>query len=176
MDQKNKINLMPGDIFLSKNPMFLGRAINAVQSFWAVDRKSIYSHAGIITSATGTTLEALWTVKEQNIHDAYKGTRVLIARHKKTTHDTFLSGYKAIKKHQGQIYPAHRLILHLIPPLSRFIHAGRLVCSELTWKFLRKSGLEKTGWYGQTPDTIHDYVVNHRDWCIVFEGVIDDGI
>ena len=168
-----EIALNNGDIFLTRNPMWLGKAINGVQRFWSTDNASKYSHAGIIISKKGKTLESLWTVSSQDIYEAYNDTEVLIARHKDMTYDKFIEGYFGIHNHIGQIYPFYRLGLHLIPPLAKYIHVGRLVCSEFATKFENRSGVHSLRWYGQTPDTIHDRVKNSKYYDIIFEGKLN---
>ena len=79
--------------------MWLGKAINGVQRFWSADNASKYSHAGIIISKRGKTLESLWTVSSQDIYEAYKDNEVLIARHKNMTYDKFIEGYFGIQNH-----------------------------------------------------------------------------
>lgn len=167
-----KIDLKAGDIFLTRNPMWLGRAINTVQAFWASDNKSEYSHAGIILDRKGTTLEALWTVRSQNIYEAYDGTKVLIGRHEQMNPERFERGFKAVSGHQGQRYPFHRLAFHLLPPLAKYISSGRfLVCSEHAGKFFWGAGL--IGFYkGRNPDHLADMVRRWKAWEIVYEELI----
>ena len=165
--------LKPGDIFLSRNPMALGVIINAVQRFWSTDNKSEYSHAGIITGANGNTFESLWTVKNQNIHVDYLGEKILIARHKRMTYQKYRSAAMCIQKHSGQWYPSWRLIFMIVPPVSKYLSFGRVVCSELVCKFLAATGLyDHMVWAGKNPDHIADMVKKWGDWEIVFEGVV----
>ena len=173
--QKNntsRIKLKKGDFFLSRNPMMLGRVINLNQKFWSKDNKSKYSHAGIILDEYGTTLESLWTVKSQNLFEGYKDTEILIARHDQMNVETFKKGYDGIKHHIGQWYPGYRLPLMIFPPLAKYIHFGRVVCSELDYKFGTKAGLFNHKWYGKTPDDVHDMIKYERDWNIIFEGKV----
>ena len=165
------IPLKPGDIFLTANPMSLGRAINAVQTFWAMDRKSTYGHAGIITSVPGTTFEALWTVKRQNIWKDYRNQKLLIARHKDMTHEDFMDGFEWIREqHEGDWYPVYRLVFHLFPPLAK-LATGHVVCSELVAKFLWS--IKKFPYFnGVTPDKLHDHIrwgTKEGRWEIVYE-------
>jgi len=165
----SNILLKKGDIFLSRNPMSLGKAINGVQKFWSKDNKSKYSHSGIIIDKYGTTLEALWSVKNQNLFNDYKDTEILIARC--NTLKDINSGLDNVNKHKGQWYPFYRLGLMIFPPLAKYLHFGRVVCSELTCKFLNKSGLNIT-YYGKTPDNVHDMIKHWKDFEIIFEGKI----
>lgn len=163
--------VQPGDIFCTKNPMWLGRAINAVQKIWADDAESTYSHSGIIINKFGTTIESLWRVKSQALFEAYKGQKVLIGRCELMTPVAFAGGREKIKTHDNDIYPFYRLFFHLIPPLARHINLGRVVCSELTAKFLVGAGIFNN-YKGVNPDTIADTIRNYKTWKIIYEGVI----
>lgn len=172
MLNRQDVQVRPGDIFCTRNPMWLGRAINAVQKFWSSDNESVYSHSGIIIDTAGTTLESLWTIREQNIEDAYSGSGVIIGRHKLMTRKAFEEGLKCVMKHKGQIYPFHRLIFHLFPPAAKYISTGGFpVCSELACKFLAAAGLLNS-WKGKNPDHVADMIRRWRMWDIVFEGIL----
>ncbi|MCP4627319.1 MAG: hypothetical protein GY850_27970, partial [bacterium] len=160
--------LKPGDIFCSKNPMALGKAIAAVETFWSADNHAQYGHAGIITSQTGNTLEALWTVKSQNLWKAYKGSKVLIGRNVDMGPSLFKHGMEGIRKHKGQLYPFWRLALCIVPPLSKYLKfSGKLVCSELTGKFLYEAGFSAWEQYhGLTPDHVADRIRRWKGWEI----------
>ena len=164
------VKLKRGDVFLSSNPMALGKIINAVQAFYARDKKSKYSHAGIILDPDGTTLEAVWTVKNKNLFDNYAGDEILIGRPITLTESDIDRGIKAIEKHKGQLYPFLRLFLFAIPPLVRRLPWYKLVCSELTCKYLNKAGLKDIVWLGKMPDDIDEIITYHRDFKPVFRG------
>ena len=164
--------LMPGDIFCSRNPMWLGRAINGIQRFWDVDNRSKYGHAGIIIDPHGKTFEALWTVKCQNVWQAYnvpEKSGLLIGRSADMTLSLFRAGWASVKKHEGNWYPFHRLLLHMLPPLSKYVSTGRyLVCSELTAKFL--VGAKHLDFYkGVNPDYLAGIIRRWENWDIVYE-------
>lgn len=166
------IELAPGDIFLTVNPMALGRAINAVQSFYSKDGKSTYSHAGIIINPYGATYEALWKVESKNIWKHYSGKEVLIARHRFMNPATASRGIAYIaNEHNEDFYPFYRLLFHMLPPLAK-ISTDKVVCSELVAKFLWR--VELMNWYnGCTPDDLHDMIcVIGSPWEIVYHGVI----
>lgn len=165
------IQLEPGDIFCTRNPMWLGRAINAVQRFHSVDNQSEYSHAGIVIDPDGGSFESLWTIRRSHI-DIYEGKKVLVGRHEDMTRAMATNGLEALyQEHLGQIYPAHRLIFHLIPPLAKYISSGHFpVCSELAAKFLCKCGLLGY-WKGVNPDHIADMIHNFRYFEVVYEGI-----
>ena len=161
-----------GDIFCTRNPMALGRAINGMQLFWSTDNESTYSHSGIIISDEGATFESLWTIKKANI-DKYRGMRVLIGRHVKMTPESFKLGWDVVKRHEGQLYPFHRLILHIIPPMAKYLSTGRFpVCSELVAKFLCGCGFMRT-WKGKNPDHIADMIRKWDDYDVVHEGDLE---
>jgi hypothetical protein len=161
--------LKAGDIFVSQNPMMLGIIINAVQKFWSADNQSEYSHAGIIINPNGETFESLYTIRRSHI-DKYTGKKVMIARHTAMTDQLFTHGFSQIIKHDGQIYPYHRLPLFLVPFLAKYISTGLFpVCSELVCKFLVKCGLREN-WSGVNPDHIAD-MMKGRVWMVVFAGL-----
>jgi hypothetical protein len=173
--------LNPGDEFATKNPMALGIAINFVQKVKAVDNESTYTHTGIITDPYGATLESLWTVKSQNLWEAYKGEKVLIVRNINMTLPVYVAGFCKIREHLGQWYPAPRLLLHLIG-LGKWIHWDRVVCSEFTAKFEtgcaeylgpdKASGFMRNH-YGVNPDNLVDRWKISRYYETVFEGIIE---
>lgn len=167
-----EFELKPGDIFCTRNPMWLGRAINGVQRFWSSDGESKYSHAGIILNSDGLTLEALWTIREQNLFSAYAGCQVLIGRHVNMNPEAFREGMIAVNKYRGRWYPFHRLVFHLFPPAAKYISTGRyVVCSELAAKFLVAAKCMRQ-WRGKNPDHLADMIRKWRTWDVVSEGAL----
>ncbi len=166
------MKLQPGDFFCTKNPMALGRAINFIEKLWAKDNEARYSHAGIITDAAGTTLEALWRIKGNEL-DAYAGQRVIIGRWKEMTPDKFQKGLEAIKDDIGKIYPLWRLPLFMFPGAAKWISSGKFtVCSELACKFLLGAGFSEIGrWQGQDPEDVADIIEKWRECELIFEGI-----
>jgi len=173
--------LRPGDEFATKNPMALGRLINFAQKVKAFDNDSRYTHSGIIIDQQGATLEALWTVRTQNIWEAYKGERVLIVRNVHMTLPVFVAGFCKVRPHIGQWYPVHRLLLMLIG-VAKWIHWKGIVCSELAAKF--EAGCaeylgddEAYGFmrnhYGVNPDNLVDRWAISRYCQTVFEGIVE---
>ena len=149
--------------------MALGKAINALQKFWSADNESTYSHAGIILNKDGRTFESLRRIKKSKLKN-YKGVKVLIGRHIKMDDWRFNIGWENIKHHKGQIYPYHRLLLHIIPPLAKYVSIGHFpVCSELVAKFLVGCRMLET-WKGKNPDHIADMIRKWDDYEVVFEG------
>lgn len=171
--------LCPGDEFAARHPTPLGSLINLAQAAKAVDNESLYTHTGIVTDPYGSTVEAFWTVKSRNLWEAYRGARVLIVRNMNMQPDVYAAGFEKIRKHLGQWYPVHRLLLHALG-LAKWIHWGRIVCSELTAKFetgcAEFLGPDKTSgfmrnYYGVNPDNLVDRWKISRYYTTVFEGV-----
>ncbi|MDD4060463.1 MAG: hypothetical protein PHW08_07170 [Kiritimatiellae bacterium] len=167
--------LAPGDVFASKNPQGLGRAICLAQQMQSPDGEAEYSHTGIILDAQGTTLEALWRVRRQNLFSAYKGNKVLVARWKGMTDKAFRAGFASVADQEGRMYPFHRLALHVVG-LAGFVHfLGVKVCSEITDCFQYHAGittLRREKYYGVTPDELVDEWRISRHFDIVFEGTL----
>jgi hypothetical protein len=162
--------IWPGDIFCSSSPTLLGGVTNAVQSFWSVDKRSQYSHSGILIDREGTTIEALLTIRSRNFFDSYKGKQVLIGRHSQMTLGRLWNGLVAISGDKGNIYPFHRLLFFMFPPLARYVNFGDwTVCSELTAKFLCGAGLMDF-WSGVNPDFVSEMIHNWKNWKVVWEG------
>lgn len=175
MNDQLPAQVRAGDIFCSANPMRLGKVINAIQRFWDIDNKSKYGHAGIITSSTGQTFEALWTVKHGNVfRDYYEKAKsgegsLLIGRNIHMNHSDFVQGWNKVRHFRGRRYPIHRLFLHLIPVMGKYITTGRfLVCSELTAKFLKGAG--KLDFYkGVNPNYLADMILKWDDWEPIYQ-------
>ena len=182
------LNLQLGDFFATRNPQMLGRGINAVQTWWSKDGKSEYSHAGIIIDKYGTTFEALWTLKRQDLFKAYAGEKVCIARWIGMTEEIARDALEVlIGEHEGKLYPAWRLILQMIPPVAKYTSWGGrfVVCSELVAKFLyliyREGGYKDKHGYkwprhshycGSNPDMLADEWHRWMDYIVVFEGIL----
>jgi len=163
--------LQPGDVFGTRNPMALGRAINFLQKIWSRDSESKYSHSGIILDEEGTTFEALWTIKKQNLFEAYGGKEVIIARYTKGT-DTIIKTELdfCLSCHEGQWYPIWRLPLHIFPPLAKIMLFHHPVCSELVAEFLCEIGARHCQWASTNPDTLADEWRRWKNFEIIWEG------
>jgi len=179
--QQSRPILRPGDEFATINPMALGRIINLVQTVKSVDNASEFTHTGIVSDSHGATVEALWTVRSQNLWEAYRGKQVLVVRNINMTPEVCAAGCAKTRKHFGQWYPFHRLLLHAIG-LAKWIHWRRLVCSELTAKFeagcAEAIGLDRASgfmrnYHGVNPDYLVDRWRISRYFTIVFEGVVE---
>lgn len=168
------IKLKRGDIFCSKNPMWIGSAINIAQKFWSSDNESEYGHAGIIISTDGDTFESLWTIRQNHL-DSYKGNKVLIGRAIWPSQDDQDYAIQRVRiDHEGQIYPIWRLIFHLFGPLAKYISSGKFpVCSELTVKKAILAGVTAWGstWKGKNPDHVADAIRRWDAYEVIFEGI-----
>ena len=167
------VALRPGDLFATRNPQGLGKAINVAQKIWATDSQSKYGHVGVVQTERGLTLEALWTISEQNLFIDYAGAEVLIARPINADLDPVKQALADVKgEHLDQIYPFWRLLLHMIPPLARRVSLGGhyVVCSELVAKYLHLAGLRHGQYMGTNPDTLVDEWRHWRGYKIIFEG------
>jgi hypothetical protein len=167
------IKVQRGDVFCSTNPMWLGRAINAIQWFWSEDGESKYSHSGIICNATGTTFEALWTVRSRNFFEAYTDDNVIIARPVCPEVKKLDALDKIIRTHRGQWYPFWRLGMHLFPPLAKVAIMDRLVCSELVAEYLFLAGVRHDQYKGTNPDQLADEWREWKRFNVIFEGRLE---
>ena len=164
------IELQTGDVFGTRNPMALGRAINFMQKLWSHDGESTYSHSGIIISPEGKTFEALWTLDSQNLFEEYKGCEVIIARPNVEQEKKEQAIKSLIAQYKGTKYPFWRLFLHTIPPFAKISLFKIPVCSELTALYLYKIGIRHGQWAGTNPDTLADEWRRWKGFDIVFEG------
>lgn len=168
--------LKQGDLFLTQNPMALGRIIVWMERSKSLDNEAKYSHAGLIVSSNGDTFEALQTIRNASLFKDYRGKGILIARYREMTDDRFRVAYdKLYSKHNGQKYPFYRLFQHLFG-LAKVIHQNHVVCSELVAKFLnyicRDDNIyDFNHWYGFNPDNLHDIYKRWKNFDIIFEGV-----
>ena len=171
--------LLPGDVFCTQGKGILSAMIGAIEYLQSPDNEATYRHSGVITSAAGDTLEALWQVEKGSL-SRYKGQKVFIARPIGTLAGVAVS-QEAIqvslafleREHLGQGYPVWRLFLHLVRPFAKFIATGNhLVCAELDAKFLSMIGARYEPFTGVTPDMLAD---EWRRWKNfddkIFEGV-----
>jgi len=169
------IQLQQGDVFATKNPQSLGKAITFMEALRNESGSAEYSHAGIIMNEKGCTFEAVWHIEEQNLFEAYKGDKVIIARWTGMNPDNFQKGWDAVKGELGMTYPYSRLFLHLIG-LARWIHLGKdTVCSELAEKFLINAGaimIAGKNWWGLTPQELVDEWRVSKYFNIIYEDVL----
>ena len=172
--------LQRGDVFVCQGNMgVVSAAIRTAQKVLSRDNRADYGHAGIITSATGQTLEALWTVRAGHL-DHYLGQRILIARPARSlyrpqvdislrTRDLAIDQIE--RQYLGRVYPLWRLPLHLVPWLAKYASTGRwLVCSELVAKYLVLIAARDTVYAGISPDTLADEWVCFKNFDVLYEG------
>lgn len=166
--------LQPGDVFASRNPQSLGKAITWIEKLRSHDNAAEYGHTGIIIKPDGTTLEAVGSITTQDLFKAYAGDKVLIARWTGMTPEAYQKGFDAIKCHIGTIYPYYRLLMQALG-LGKWIHFKTPVCSELTEKFLISAGAVTIGgknWWGLNPDDLVDEWRISKYFEIVYEGTL----
>lgn len=161
------MNLEPGMVFCVCSDSWLAGAINWCQKVKAVDNESHYNHAGLITDRTGTTFEALSKIGYGKLN-RYKGCKVIVAKHKNMTDGLFDQGFAPLKSLDGSLYPAPRLVLHLLG-LAKFVHWKYPVCSELVAKFEFECNLRKN-WWGINPDNLVDEWRISKYYDVIFEG------
>lgn len=167
-----KINIPKGCVFGSSNPMWLGRAINAIQWLWSKDSESRYSHTGLFIDNEGTTFESLSTARSQDFYKAYKDDKVIIARPLCDEKVIDLALIE-ILKHKGQFYPYWRLIFHIIPPVAKVGVLDRLVCSELVAKYEWLLGVRHGQYRSTNPDSLVDEWIRWKAFEIIFEGIVE---
>jgi hypothetical protein len=84
-----------------------------------------------------------------------------------------LALHSLLHQHLGQIYPAWRIPLHIIPPLAKYLASERwLVCSELVAKYLFILDARHAQYMGTNPDTLADEWRHWRNFKIIYEGVL----
>ena len=169
--------LQVGDVFVTTNPAMLARMINGAQRFWSSDNSSNYSHAGIITSINGGTFEALRKIRVGSLA-GYAGQKIFIVRPEAEPQAKRLALRAVRQEHEGQIYPAWRLLFHLVPPLAKYVSAsGRyVVCSELVAKYLWASQCRHDQYAGTTPDRLADEWHHWEGYELVYEGLWKPGL
>jgi len=195
----------PGDIGLTRNPAGLGKLINFGQGIEEGNGGSKFGHVvifaefpeGVADSTAGRIYESVKTISMNRIID-YHNVEMMIIRHRKMTRSLFYLGRKEILDNIGQIYPAHRIVLHGFDMINAWIKRKVLrmkkplvfrymklmpldwpVCSELGAQFIHKAGLDggwedkKSGWRGVNPDDFHDAATARNDlWEVVLEGTL----
>lgn len=172
--ERKILNLEPGAVFGTRNPMALGRAINAIQWYYSSDGESTYSHSGIILNEQGETYEALWRIRKGDLRE-YLGQNIIVARYSSLSSFSFKTALmRLMARHHGQFYPVWRLPLHLLGPLSKLISwRGKfVVCSELVAEFLYLAGLRHGQYIGTNPDQLADEWRRWQGWKILGEGIL----
>jgi len=164
------VKLRAGDQFVVHCRSVLGRAISWGEKKDA-EADPAYGHAGIIIDWTGTTIEALETIRYGHLSD-YTGQHVLIGRYGELNPIRLQTAIIKIGKRLGQWYPWWRLPLSLAS-LARVIDDGRVVCSELAaqmW-WLCTGFKEFEDYRGWTPAELADVYEHWKEFEIVFKGI-----
>ena len=164
------MKLKAGDCFVVRGDTSLSYLIRVFGNFWSSDGECSFNHAGIIIDPDGSTFESKSRIDHYNV-EQYKGSQILIVRHKKMTFDMFCKGLTSIIHLDGVRYPWWRLGLHLVHLARFFNRSGIPVCSELVGMFENGAGLRKTFW-GLTPDNLADEWRISKHYEIVYEGVL----
>ena len=183
-----------GSILLTQNPAGLGKLINFGQRISEGD-KSEFGHVAILSDKPGIIYESVSTIRESKIKK-YAGNKICIMRHKNMNIAAYENGMLEVKDNLGQLYPAHRLLVHGLDMLgSWFVRAITFnrykpqigirklmpldwpVCSELGAQFMISSGLDSgllsSGWRGVNPDNFDDARQNRPDlWETRYCGVL----
>ncbi len=172
-----KPRLQAGDVFCVTTAGPLSIVIRAIERFCSEDDKAEFGHTGIITGEHGATFEALTRARHSNI-DRYKGKPVLVARPMRSIDRAVIMRAKKIKaieqlanEYEGKWYPIWRLILHMVPPLAKYISYGGkfLVCSELTAKYENLIGTRQGPYTGVNPDDLGDGWRSDKNYIIIHD-------
>lgn len=162
-----KPECLPGDIFCVGSSKLLGKMINHVQKFRALDNHSMYTHTGIILDTDGKTMESLWKIQEYHLRH-YSTLPVIIGRHKQMTPRLAEIGLKSIQYYMGRKYPIHRFFFHILPIAKHVPTGSYLMCCDLVMAFLYICNLVTT-YEGYNVDDIADMIQTHKDFNIIFE-------
>ena len=127
-----------GDFFCTVSPGFIGKSIAAIQKLRTIGLPSSFTHAGIFIDSE-TVFESLGRVQRSSVW-SHEGKQFLVGRWKGMTDEKFDKGWEIIKKYEGKLYPAPRLLMFLFFPImvqliapSKILGFGYfsdLVCSE----------------------------------------------
>ncbi len=164
-------HLKKGDIFFVSQPSVLGSMINWAQRLLSSDNVARYNHSGITIDDKGTTFEALWRAESHNFFERYEGKQVLIARMDAPLRKIHAAVEKVVMEDEGNIYPIHRFIFLIAPPLAKYTGTNRSVCSEISAKMAYYAGVRHQYYQGTTPDKLVDEVRHWKEYTIPFEGV-----
>ena len=156
------MELEPGDIFFcQQNKTLIQKGINFIQGRVGNFNnregggKSESSHCGIIINYFGSTFESRLRIGKYELSD-YIGKDLRIYRFRRMTAH-YGEGYRGIIKHEGQIYPIHRLLLFMVPGLAEKIAPlPKPVCAELCAKFLYLAHMREKPFWGTDVDELED--------------------
>jgi len=161
------MKLQPGDIFFQTSGTTLDIIINFFQALWSGDKRSIFSHTGIVVNEDGTTFETSpWRTGYFNLNSRRgRKTIVAILRH---THMRYLQTNLHACYLNGVIYPYWRLPLFALG-LAGIVHWRNMVCSEIVADLLTNLGLRKSRW-GVSVDKLLDDMMSDPNWEAVYQG------
>ena len=165
-----------GDFFTAVSPGKLGGGIAAIQKLRTIGLPSSFTHAGFFIDSE-TVFESLGRVQRSSVW-SYEGKQFLVGRWQGMTDMWFDIAWKSLKKYEGKLYPAPRLLMFLFTPImvqlvapSRWLGMGLfsdVVCSELTGLFLKRSGFSVCDEYrGMMPARIAQIIRRDRDVEII---------
>jgi len=180
--------LHQGDIFCVGNPSAkLGRYINRWQIHHSWDRKSTYTHTGIITHEDGRTFESGipqpgedgWWIGEGSLWN-YCGSNILIIRHFNFTPEIFYRTFPVLQaRWEGKRYPIWRLPLFAAGLAGMLHNIDIPVCSETSAALYTMAGFLPAFW-GVYPDMLADLVSEdlgpRRGWIAAHRGIVPGGI
>lgn len=169
MQQYGSLNPQRGDIFLTRSPGFLGKAIRFWERIWT-PTQVYFNHAGIMIN-NKMTFEALWTYRHENFFNSYVGHEVFLARPKCVSSATINRSLRMLRNLKyGRSYPVHKIIIHAFPPATKLFPKSP-VCSEFA--ALYGYYMEALPYYnGMNPDSLHDILCNHYAWEPIFWGTV----
>lgn len=163
------IMLEKGDRFHVHSKGVVPDLINIFQAFKAKDKKSEYSHSGLILGPDGKSAESRKRIGIYNIND-FVGCPIMIVRDTLMTPTKFDEGWEYVKKHIGARYPVMRLALHALGWADN-IHWEHPVCSEFVAKFDVGAWLRHE-WWGISPDNLADEArCNPTRYTTVYKGI-----
>jgi hypothetical protein len=119
--------LRPGDWALTCNPQGLGKLIRFGEWLEEGDPAN-YGHALVFvheqgqqdTICNGRTFESLSRIRHGHLKN-YVGQNIAVVRHNYMTEKKYWLGYDQICGYDGMIYPFHRLPVHAVDMLQKFI-------------------------------------------------------
>lgn len=169
-----KITLQPGDRFYVHNKGCVPDLINIFQAFKSKDKKSEFSHSGLIIDWNGQSAESRKKINMYHIND-FVGCPIMIVRDNKMTPEKFIEGWAYVRKHLGKTYPVLRLGLFAIGMADK-IHWEHPVCSEFVSKFDVGAWLRHE-WWGLSPDNLADEARdNPTRYQILFKGIWESNL
>ena len=160
------LEILPGDVFLTRSPTWLGRAIRAMTRS-KDEPPTRVNHVGMFVSAArlrgATSIEALWHVRIGRFWRYYAGnsSKVAIYRHPDLDYDVRLAIADDAMRAAGSRYATWKIAFHAVGLGGLLRYGGRVICSSLVGgSYARRAGYRFRGKRGQTitPDDIDDDV------------------